>query len=83
MSKRMFEPGDYITSLSELSEQEFVFHRKKILNRGWFMSWQLQYAETQIKWQYVRKAKRLTTQKAMLNDDVERTGCRELVQSRW
>lgn len=57
MSKRMFEPGDYITSLSELSEQEFVFHRKKILNRGWFMSWQLQYAETQIKLRYVRKAK--------------------------
>ena len=38
--KRKYQKGKPITSLDELSKQEFIYFYDKITNRGWFMSWQ-------------------------------------------
>lgn len=32
--------GGKITSLEELTKQEFVFYRDRLVQNGWFMSWQ-------------------------------------------
>ena len=37
-----------IYTLDELMKQEFISHRGKILNRGWFGGWQLRYANQQV-----------------------------------
>ena len=43
--KRKYRKGDPITSLDELSKQEFIYFFDKITHRGWFMSWQFRMAK--------------------------------------
>lgn len=40
--KRKYRKGEQITSLDELSKQEFIYFRHKVTHCGWFMSWQIQ-----------------------------------------
>lgn len=42
--KRKYRKGNKITSLDELSKQEFIYFFDKITHRGWFMSWNLRLA---------------------------------------
>lgn len=50
-----FIKGKRIETLDELAEQEYVMWRfglpqkTKVYHRGWFLSWQLAYAERQVK----------------------------------
>lgn len=46
--KRKFTKGKPITSLDELSKQEFVYFFDKITHKGWFMSWQFRLAQQYI-----------------------------------
>ena len=39
--KRKYRKGEKITSLDELMKQDFVYLRDKILNYGFFGSWQI------------------------------------------
>ena len=41
---RKYRKGNPITSLDELSKQEFIYFHDKITHRGWFMSWQFSMA---------------------------------------
>lgn len=43
--KRKYRKGKQITSLDELSKQEFIYVFDKITHCGWFMSWQFSMAE--------------------------------------
>lgn len=43
--KRKYQKGKKITSLDELSKQEFVYFYDKITHNGWFMSWQFRMAK--------------------------------------
>ena len=43
--KRKYRKGGTITSLDELSKQEFVYFYHKITHCGWFMSWQFRMAK--------------------------------------
>ena len=43
--KRKYRKGKQITSLDELSKQEFVYLNDKITHNGWFMSWQFRNAK--------------------------------------
>ena len=45
MSKiRKYRKGGKITSLDELSKQEFIYFRDRLTHHGWFMSWQCRVA---------------------------------------
>lgn len=44
--KRKYKRGKQITSLTELSKQEFIYFYDKITHRGWFMSWQLRMTQS-------------------------------------
>ena len=44
--KRKYRKGNPITSLDELSKQEFIYFYDKITHRGWFMSWQFRMAKS-------------------------------------
>lgn len=46
--KRKYRKGEQITSLDELSKQEFIYFRHKITHCGWFMSWQFRLAQMYI-----------------------------------
>lgn len=46
--KRKYRKGEKITSLDELMKQEFVYFYDKILNYGFFGSWQLRFAQLAI-----------------------------------
>lgn len=52
--KRKYRKGDKITSLDELSKQEFVYFFNKITHSGWFLSWQFRLATRYIQrgWLY-------------------------------
>lgn len=43
--KRKYRKGEKITSLDELMKQEFVYFRDKILNYGFFVSWQIRLVQ--------------------------------------
>lgn len=43
--KRKYRKGEKITSLDELMKQEFVYFHDKILNYGFFGSWQIRFAQ--------------------------------------
>ena len=43
--KRKYRKGDRITSLDELMKQEFVYFHDKILNYGFFGSWQIRLVQ--------------------------------------
>lgn len=36
-----FRRGEHITSICELSQQEFVFFKHTLTHKGWFLSWSL------------------------------------------
>lgn len=40
--KTIYTEGDKITSLDELTKQEFIYANGKLTHRGWFLSWQIQ-----------------------------------------
>lgn len=46
--KRKYKRGERITSLDELSKQEFIYFFDKITHHGWFMSWQFSLAKRYI-----------------------------------
>lgn len=45
---RKYRKGDKITSLDELSKQEFIYFHDKLTHCGWFMSWQYRLAQRYI-----------------------------------
>lgn len=61
MSKRKYKPGGYIISLDELMKQEFVYCAGKLVHKGWFGSWQLQYANSELAQLRIREAKKSRT----------------------
>ena len=48
MNNSKYIETELIYTLDELMKQEFISHRGKVYNRGWFNSWQLSYANRQI-----------------------------------
>lgn len=46
--KRRYRKGTLITTIGELAEQELIHHGCKILHRGWFMAWQMAFAQRMI-----------------------------------
>ena len=56
MYKRKYKQGEIITSLDELSQQEFVFFCGKIYHCGWFKSWQFRTLEQYVKAGFLFKA---------------------------
>lgn len=58
-SKRKYQPGDVITSLDDLEEQEFVYIRHKIYHRGWWQSLQFHLVKRDMDAGHIRKAERV------------------------
>lgn len=56
MSKRKYKQGDLVTSLDELSTLPVVFFHGKVVNCGWFLSWQLRWVLYRIKTGQIYKA---------------------------
>lgn len=42
--QRKYKKGELIETLDQLVNQDFIYLNNKIFNRGWFLSWQLSYA---------------------------------------
>ena len=42
--QRKYEKGEPIETLDQLVNQDFIYLNNKIYNHGWFLSWQLSYA---------------------------------------
>lgn len=59
MSKRKYKPGGYIISLDKLMKQEFVYCAGKLVHKGWFGSWQLRYANSELIRLRIREAKEI------------------------
>lgn len=57
--KRKYQKGEPITSLDELSRQEFIYFYHKITHRGWFMSWQFSMAQRLIERGALYKAEKV------------------------
>lgn len=55
MSKK-YKPGNYIVSLDDLMEHEFVYCAGKLIHTGWFSSWQLRYAKAELSRLRIREA---------------------------
>lgn len=51
-----YKPGAYIVSLDYLMEQEFVYCTGKLVHKGWFGSWQLRYANSELARLRIREA---------------------------
>lgn len=47
-SKQSFTKGQLIGSLDELILQEFIYWKHKITHKGWFSSWPIRFAFTEI-----------------------------------
>lgn len=58
MNKRKYKPGSYIISLDDLMKQEFVYCAGKLVHKGWFGSWQLRYANSELAQLRIREAKK-------------------------
>ena len=56
MNKSKYTKGDYIKSLDELMVQDFIYHRGKIVNFGWFQNWQMLMAKRMIDGGYLNLA---------------------------
>ena len=54
-----YKPGQYIVSLDHLMEQELVYYGGKLLHKGWFGSWQLRYANSELARLRIREAKKI------------------------
>lgn len=59
MNKRKYKPGSYIISLDKLMKQEFVYCDGKLVHKGWFGSWQLRYANSELLRLRIREAKEI------------------------
>ena len=59
MNKRKYEPGGYIISLDKLMKQKFVYCAGKLAHKGWFGSWQLRYANSELFQLRIREAKKI------------------------
>ena len=53
---KKYKPGQYIVSLNHLMEQERIFFMGKIVNRSWFVNWQLWYADLALSKLDIREA---------------------------
>lgn len=53
---KKYKPGQYIVSLDHLMEQERIFFMMKIVNRSWFVNWQLWYAQLELSKLNIREA---------------------------
>lgn len=51
-----YKPGQYIVSLDHLMEQERTFFMGKLVNRSWFVNWQLLYANLELSKLDIREA---------------------------
>ena len=58
--KRKYRKGKRITSLDDLSNQEFIYFFNKITHKGWFMSWQFRLAQSYIERGYLWFAEMIT-----------------------
>ena len=67
---RKYELGESINSLDELVKQKFVFHRKQLINRGWFSSWQIRYAMQEIAKGNIRYSKKANVKHIVEVEDV-------------
>jgi len=54
--KRKYKPGEVITSIDEMTRQEFVYCNDKIFSAGWVLSWQLRMAMMYIQQGRIRYA---------------------------
>ena len=61
--KRKYRKGAKITSLDELSKQEFIYCFDRIVHNGWFGSWQFSLARRYMERGWLFYAERIT------NDD--------------
>lgn len=59
MNKRKYKPGSYIISLDKLMKQEFLYCAGKLVHKGWFGSWQLRYANSELLRLRIREAKEI------------------------
>lgn len=57
MTVSKFLPGEPVESLEELMMQEYVIFNGKKYHSSWFSSWQLRYADYQIRLRRVFKVK--------------------------
>ena len=48
MPNSKYRPGGLITSVAQLANAEFIYFNNKLLHRGWFMSWQLRFAQRMV-----------------------------------
>jgi len=53
---RKYVKAEYITSIVELMEQDFVFWYDKVYHKDWFKWWQIEWAIGQIGNKTIRKA---------------------------
>ena len=51
-----YKPGQYIVSLDHLREQKQIFFMGKLVNRSWFLDWQLWYANLELSKLDIREA---------------------------
>lgn len=49
-NRQKYRRGGKILSMDELVRQDFVYFHDKIYHQGWFLSWQLRWAVTRLKW---------------------------------
>lgn len=56
---RKYRKGKQITSLDELSKQEFIYFFDKITHCGWFMSWQFRLAQRYVERGYLYRAEKV------------------------
>lgn len=55
-TEQKYKPGQYIVSLDHLMEQERIFFMGKLVNRSWFLDWQLWYANLELSKLDIREA---------------------------
>ena len=51
-----YKTGQYIVSLDHMMEQERIFFMGKLVNRSWFVNWQLWYAQLELSKLNIREA---------------------------
>ena len=51
-----YKPGQYIVSLDHLMEQKQIFFMGKLVNRSWFLDWQLWYVNLELSKLDIREA---------------------------
>ena len=70
-----FVKGERIATLDELLEQEYVMwcygmKNTKVFHKGWFLSWQIAFAERQIQAGVLFKCQKRTTKKGSDTDEM-------------